>query len=197
MRFLAASMRIAALICCVAVAGCDSVPSMGPATPAEQQALIREASTTSPVLHPGDKIKVTVFGEDRLTGEYEIDAAGLVSLPLAGTVQAGGLTKQQMEQALAKKFSSEYLRNPKVTVDVSSYRPFYIMGEVARPGEYSYKDGLNVLSAIALAGGATYRAKQSTIQIQHVGEAGFRDYPMSPTIPVMPGDLVRIPQRYF
>jgi polysaccharide export outer membrane protein len=197
MRLRAAAFKMAAFLCCIVVAGCDSVPTLGPASPAEQQALIRAASTTSPALQPGDKIKVTVFGEDRLTGEYQIDSAGFVSLPLAGTIKAAGLSKQEMEQTLAKKFSSEYLRNPKVTVDVASYRPFYIMGQVEKPGEYPYKDGLNVMSAIAIAGGATYRAKQSAVEIQHVGETGFRDYPMSPTIPVLPGDLIRVPQRYF
>jgi protein involved in polysaccharide export with SLBB domain len=197
MRLFSASARLAALICCVMVSGCEGTPSIGPASPAEEQALIRSAATTSPQLQPGDKIKVTVFGEDRLSGEYEIDSAGFVSLPLAGTIKAAGLSKPEMEQALAKKFNSEYLRNPKVTVDVSSFRPFYILGEVAKPGEYPYKNGLNVMSAMALAGGATYRAKQSIVQIQHVGEAGFKDYPLSPTIPVLPGDLVRIPQRYF
>ncbi len=171
--------------------------TLGPATPAEEQALIRSAAANSPELQPGDKIKVTVFGEDRLSGEYEIDSAGFVSLPLAGTLKAAGLSKLQMEQALAKKFSSEYLRNPKVTVDVSSFRPFYILGEVAKPGEYPYKNGLNVMSAIALAGGETYRAKRSVIQIQHVGEAGFKEYSLSPTVPVLPGDLINVPQRYF
>ena len=187
----------AAFFCCLSMSGCENVASLGSATQAEEEALIRSAGTTSPQLQPGDKIKVTVFGEDRLSGEYEIDAAGFVSLPLAGTVKASGLSKQQMEQALAKKFSTEYLRNPKVTVDVSNFRPFYILGEVAKPGEYPFKNGLNVMSAIALAGGSTYRAKQTVIQIQHVGEAGFKEYPLSPTIPVLPGDLIRIPQRYF
>jgi protein involved in polysaccharide export with SLBB domain len=197
MRFLSASLRVAGLVCCVALSGCESVPSLGRATPEEERALVRSAAESSPQLQPGDKIKVTVFGEDRLSGEYEIDSAGFVSLPLAGTLKAAGLSKQEMEQALAKKFNSEYLRNPKVTVDISSFRPFYILGEVTKPGEYPYKNGLNVMSAIALAGGATYRAKDSVIQIQHVGETGFKDYPMSPTIPVLPGDLIRIPQRYF
>ena len=197
MRFSSVSGMIAALFCCVVVSGCDSVGTLGPATPDEQQALIRSAATSSPDLQPGDKIKVTVFGEDRLSGEYEIDSAGFVSLPLAGTIKAAGLSKQQMEQALAKKFNSEYLRNPKVTVDIANFRPFYILGEVTKPGEYPFKNGLNVMSAIALAGGATYRAKQSTVQIQHVGETGFKEYPLSPTIPVLPGDLLRIPQRYF
>lgn len=197
MRLLSAPLWVAGLACCLAVSGCESVPSLGPATPQEAQELARSAAATSPLLQPGDKIKVTVFGEDRLSGEYDIDSAGFVSLPLAGTIKAAGLSKQEMEQALAKKFNSEYLRNPKVTVDVANFRPFYIMGEVSKPGEYPYKNGLNVMSAIALAGGSTYRAKDSIVQIQHVGEPGFKDYPMSPTIPVLPGDLIRLPQRYF
>ena len=197
MRLFSACFRVAGLICCIAAGGCENVTNLGPATPEEAQALIRSAAVSSPQLQPGDKIKVTVFGEDRLSGEYEIDSAGFVSLPLAGTLKAAGLSKQEMERALAKQFNSEYLRNPKVTVDISSFRPFYILGEVSKPGEYPYKNGLNVMSAMALAGGATYRAKQSTVQIQHVGEAGFREYPMSPTIPVLPGDLIQIPQRYF
>jgi protein involved in polysaccharide export with SLBB domain len=112
-------------------------------------------------------------------------------------VKAAGLSKPQLEQELAKKFKGEYLRNPKVTVDVASFRPFYIMGEVGKPGEYAFKSGLNVLSAIALAGGSTYRASRSAVLIQHVGEQGFKEYPLSPIIPVLPGDLVRVPERYF
>ena len=138
-------------------------------------------------MQPGEKIKVTVFGEDRLSGEYEIDPGGNVSLPLAGTVKAAGLSQRELEAALTKKFQGEYLRDPKVTVEVASFRPFYILGEVTKPGEYPYKGGLNVLSAIALAGGSTYRASRSSVMIQHAGEAGFKEYPLSPTIPVLPG----------
>src|SRR5580704_5173886 len=176
---------------------CDSGAYLGPVSPAEQQALIESAATTSPTLHPGEKIRVIVFGEDRLSGEYEIDPAGFVSLPLAGTIKAAGLSKQQLERDLSKKFSGEYLRNPKVTVDVTSFRPFYILGEVTKAGEYPFKSGLNVMSAIAIAGGTTYRANRSTVLIQHIGENGFREYPLSPTIPVSPGDLIRVPERYF
>jgi polysaccharide export outer membrane protein len=179
------------------MAGCESGASLGPVSPAEQQALIESAATTSPTLHPGEKIRVIVFGEDRLSGEYEIDPAGFVSLPLAGTIKAAGLSKQQLELDLSKKFSGEYLRKPRVTVDVTSFRPFYIMGEVTKAGEYPFKSGLNVMSAIAIAGGTTYRANRSTVLIQHIGENGFREYPLSPTIPVSPGDLIRVPERYF
>lgn len=179
------------------MAGCESGASLGPVSPAEQQALIESAATTSPTLHPGEKIRVIVFGEDRLSGEYEIDPAGFVSLPLAGTIKAAGLSKQQLERDLSKKFSGEYLRNPRVTIDVTSFRPFYILGEVTKAGEYPFKSGLNVMSAIAIAGGTTYRANRSTVLIQHIGENGFKEYPLSPTIPVSPGDLIRVPERYF
>lgn len=195
--YVARCIRPALLLLGLFVGGCDSGATLAPLTAPEQEALIQSAKTTAPVLHPGEKIRVIVFGEDRLTGDYEIDPAGFVSLPLAGTVKAGGLSKQELERELAKKFSTEYLRNPKVTVDVTSFRPFYIMGEVTKAGEYPYKSGLNVLSAIALAGGATYRASRSHVLIQHIGETGLREYPLSSTIPVLPGDLVQVPMRYF
>jgi polysaccharide export outer membrane protein len=149
-------------------------------------------------LQAGDKLKITVFGEDKLTGEYEVDPGGSVSLPLAGTVQAAGLTKPELEQLLAKKFASEkYLRSPKVTVEIAAFRPFYVLGEVEKPGEYPFKSGLNIVSAIAVAGGNTYRSSQSRVLIQRAGDRDFQEYPMSPKIQVYPGDLIRVPERYF
>jgi protein involved in polysaccharide export with SLBB domain len=148
-------------------------------------------------LSPGDKIKVIVFGEDKLSGDYQIDSAGGVSMPLAGTVQAAGLTKPELEQALTAKFKSEYLRNPRVTVDVISFRPFYVLGEVKNPGEFPYRNGLNVLSAIAIAGGATYRANNTVVWIQRAGTTEFAEYPQSPSVLVMPGDVLRLQERYF
>jgi protein involved in polysaccharide export with SLBB domain len=185
------------LLLCFALTGCDMASNLGPLSPEEREAMAKEASTTSPNLQPGEKIRVTVFGEDRLSGEFEIDPAGFVSLPLAGTIKAAGLSKQQLEQSLAKKFQGEYLRNPKVTIDVTSFRPFYVLGEVGKPGEYPFKSGLNVMTAMALAGGTTYRASRSYVLIQHIGEAGFHEYPLAPTIPIFPGDLIKVPERYF
>ncbi|WP_246659917.1 polysaccharide biosynthesis/export family protein [Methylosinus sporium] len=174
--------------------GCDIVPLPGPSVGNEAR-LANLAGT--PRLQPGDKIKITVFGEDKLSGEYDIDPGGFVSLPLAGTIQAGGLTKSELELSLAKKFRGEYLRDPKVTVDIATFRPFYVLGEVEKPGEYPYKSGLNVVSAIAVAGGSTYRASQSRILIQRASGRDFQEYPLTPTIPIHPGDLVRVPERYF
>ena len=112
-------------------------------------------------------------------------------------LQAVGLTQSELEQALAKKFRSEYLRNPKVTVTIATLRPFYMMGEVTKPGEYPYKSGLNVLTAMAIAGGPTYRASRSTVQIQRRGESSMRDYPLSASVPILPGDVIKVPERYF
>jgi protein involved in polysaccharide export with SLBB domain len=148
-------------------------------------------------LAPGDKLRVTVFGEDRLTGEYAIDNGGTLSLPLTGTIQGAGLTKTELEQAITAQLKTQYLRNPKVTVDVVSYRPFYVLGEVQKPGEYQFRSGLNVLSAIAIAGGATYRAAPSKVLIQRSGTTEEKEYPQSSTVLVMPGDVVRVPERFF
>ena len=148
-------------------------------------------------LAAGDKIRVTVFGEDKLSGDFEVDPAGSVSLPLAGTMQAAGLTKPEFERQLSERLKGTYLRNPKVTVDVANFRPFYVLGEVQKPGEYPYRSGLNVLSAIAVAGGSTYRASTSKVLIQRSGTVELSEYPQSPTVSVMPGDVIRVPERYF
>jgi len=156
---------------------------------------------SSPVelrLAPGDKIRVNVFGEDKLSGDFQINNDGDISLPLAGTIKGAGFTKAEMEQQIATSLkSSKYLRDPHVTVDVISYRPFYVLGEVKNPGEFPYRSGLNVMSAIAIAGGATYRASTSTVTIQRYGETKSTEAAQSTSIPIMPGDVVRVPERYF
>ena len=155
------------------------------------------AMSTEMRLAAGDRIRLTVYGEDKLSGEYQIDPDGSVSLPLAGTVQAAGLTKPELERSLATQLKGGYLRNPRVTVDVVSYRPFYVLGEVQKPGEYQFRSGLNVLSAIAVAGGATYRAHTAKVYIQRSGTVQLKEYLQSPTVQVLPGDVVRVPERFF
>jgi protein involved in polysaccharide export with SLBB domain len=180
----------------IAAAVLLSACSSASLTEAEQQsmALVANAPAT---LQPGDKIRVDVFGEDKLGGEYQLDQAGQVSMPLAGTVKAQGMTQAQLEQALAKKLRTDYLRNPKVTVTIATLAPFYIIGEVQKPGQFDYRSGLNVLTAIAVAGGPTYRASRSSVQIQRRGETTMRDYPISASVPVLPGDVIKVPERYF
>jgi polysaccharide biosynthesis/export protein len=184
------------LAICLLLSGCVTNATPVPVAMLDQTGTIA-AGVDSPRLLAGEKIRVTVYGEASLSGDYSIDASGFVSLPLAGAIKAEGLTRSELESQLAERFRSQYLRNPKVTVSVVEYLPFYIIGEIQRPGVYPYNSGLNILRAIAVAGGTTYRANKSTVEIQHTGESEMRSYPMGASIPVRPGDLIRIAQRYF
>src|SRR6266852_1081911 len=121
MRFYVAPVLV---LLCLLATGCAG-SSARPVTDAERQAL-EKAAAGSPQLQTGEKIRVTVYGEPSLSGDYQIDPSGFVSLPLAGTVKAAGLSQQQLEQDLATKFRSGYLKNPKITVSISEFRPFYI-----------------------------------------------------------------------
>ncbi|MCF8475956.1 MAG: polysaccharide export protein [Pseudolabrys sp.] len=132
-----------------------------------------------------------------MSGEYTIEPNGVVSLPLAGTIKAVGLTQAQLEKDLATKFKSQYLKNPKVTVSILQFRSIYIVGEVEKQGEYAFKPGLNVLTAMASAGGGTYRADRNYVLIQHHGETGMKEYPQTATTMILPGDLIKVPERYF
>src|SRR5262245_55194853 len=120
------------LASCLLLAGCGTGADLGSVTEAEQKAII-EASKASPRLQAGEKIRVTVYGEASLSGDYQIDPSGFISLPVAGTIRAAGLTQAELEQALAKQFRSEYLKNPKVTVAIAEFKPFYIIGEIEKP----------------------------------------------------------------
>ncbi len=149
-------------------------------------------------LQPGDKAKVVVYGEDKLTGEFEVDASGNIVMPLAGTLHAAGLTKSDLEGALKRRLrEGQILLAPQVSVDVFAKRPFYVLGEVEKPGEYVYRSGLDAFSAVAVAGGFTYRASKSKIQVRRAGEKTFTEYTLSPDIPIFAGDLVNVPERFF
>ena len=149
-------------------------------------------------LGSGDKVKVTVFGEADLSGTYEIDSTGIVAFPLVGQVTAGGHTARDLEKSIATKLQDGYLKNPTVSVEVLSYRPFFILGEVKRPGSYPYKAGLNVLNAVALAGGYTYRAKSNVWVVTRAGDKNYQDKEVNDgDFTVRPGDTIVIPERFF
>lgn len=157
-----------------------------------------DSARPTPRLQAGDKVRVVVFGEDKLSTEYEVGPNGNIAMPLIGAVHASGMTGKELEGSIAGKLrSGEILRNPQVTVSVATVRPFYVLGEVERPGEYTFHSGLNVMSAAAKAGGYTYRASKSRVLIQRAGETGFKEYKLSPDVPVFPGDLINVPERYF
>jgi polysaccharide export outer membrane protein len=162
-----------------------------------EKATLAAAATAPERLEPGDKISVVVFGEQALSGDYELDRAGQISVPLAGTIKVQGMTQTELEQTLTAKFRSQYLRDPKVTVTIAKLAPYYITGEVKKPGQFPYRSGLNVLTAMAIAGGPTYRASRTTVQIQRRGETSMREYPISASVPILPGDVINVPMRYF
>jgi protein involved in polysaccharide export with SLBB domain len=148
-------------------------------------------------LGPGDRVRVTVFGETELTGEYDVAANGGLAFPLVGEVPAQGLTPQQLSDAIAQRLSAGYLREPRVASAVIGYRPFYILGEVTRPGTYPYAADLDVMSAVAVAGGFTYRASRGHVYIRRLGESEERRYSLRDRVVVRPGDTVRVGERWF
>ena len=148
-------------------------------------------------LGAGDKVKVTIFGEPDLSGTYSISGEGKVSAPLVGDIQAAGLTAPELQAALETTYRQGYLKDPKVNVEVMSFRPFYILGEVKLPGEYPYDNGMTVVKAVAMAQGFTYRADEKHVFIKHLNGIKEDEVPLTSNAPVAPGDTIRIAERYF
>jgi polysaccharide export outer membrane protein len=148
-------------------------------------------------LDTGDKVRITVYGETDLSGEFVVDSSGQVQLPLVGQVKAAHLTLHEFISEVSTALKEGYLKDPKVSVEVMNYRPFYIMGEVNKPGEYPYENGLTVLGAVALAGGFTYRADDSEVFVRHVGSTREQTMKADATAKINPGDIVRVAERFF
>ena len=144
-----------------------------------------------------DKLRIIVFGETGLSGEFVISDTGEVAFPLIGNVHAAGLTVQQFEDALRAKLADGYLKDPRVSAEVENYRPFYILGEVQKPGEYPYTSGLTVMNAVATAGGFSYRANTKTITIRHAGADKELPVRLTAATSVDPGDTIVIKERFF
>ncbi len=176
----------------VLVACLCALTLLGQAEPAHAQA------DNSYRLGAGDRIRVTVFGHEDLSGEFELDGTGRVSLPLIRTVEAKGLTLSELEQAITNRLQPDFLKDPSVSVDVLNYRPFYIIGEVNEPGSYPYVNGMTVWNAVAMAGGFSYRAKKSEVEIKRGGDTAQTDWQeANPDTIVFPGDVIRVPERFF
>lgn len=180
-------MILAALAIMLPLAACSS---QGAGLPPLEPSATDESTYH---LGAGDKLHVVVAGADDLTADYIVGDNGAVSMPLIGDVKAGGLTRAQVEKEIAQKLSQGYLKDPKVSVSVLSYRPFYIYGEVTKPGEYPYAAGMRVMSAVATAGGYTYRAQEGYVVVTRNGQ----DRRATPDMPIRPDDVIRVPERYF
>ncbi len=148
-------------------------------------------------LGAGDKVKITVFGHDDLSGQFLVGGNGDVALPLIGKVPAGGLTVTELEARIVDALKPDYLKNPRVSVEVLNYRPFYIIGEVKQPGSYAYVSGMTVVNAIALAGGYTYRARENRIYVTRGTDPESLKRPADHDTLILPGDVIEVPERYF
>jgi len=151
------------------------------------------------LLGPGDKLRITVFGEETLTGEYGVTGAGDVSFPLIGNIKVAGRTVEALQKDLTAKLGAGYLEDPRVSAEIINYRPFYILGEVARPGQYDFAIGLTVEQAVAAAGGFTYRANSKRVFLKRATDTRemIVDLRETPSFPVRPGDTIRVGERFF
>jgi polysaccharide export outer membrane protein len=192
------ALAVLGLLITFALSGCQQGPA--PVAAAPMQAApenVVAAPTFEYRLGSGDKVRVIVFGEESLSGEFVVSGSGKVALPLIGETQAAGLTIGQFQAEIEKALRDGYLKDPRVSAEVLNYRPFYILGEVKKPGEYPYTNGLTVQNAVARAEGFTYRADQRRVFIKHANETVERQFALSPSTPVAPGDTIRITERFF
>jgi polysaccharide export outer membrane protein len=184
-------LRLApATLAVLAAAGCSR--------PGEDLPLLPDPSIASYRLGPGDLVRIITFGEEQLTGEFRVNDAGNIALPLIGSVRAAGLTSSELEKSVAAALKKNGLyRDPSVTVEVIAYRPIYVLGEVNKPGEYPYKPGMTVVTSVAVAGGYTYRAIQDYAGIvRSVGGHATEGRGLRQSY-LQPGDVVTIYERRF
>ena len=174
---------------------CAAYADDGVAQPAAYQPPASIAETYK--LGTGDKLRVIVYGEDDLGGVFDVDGNGYISLPLIGQVKVGGLSAPEVERAITAKFADGFLKEPRVNVEVTQYRPFYVLGEVNRPGSYPYTDGMSVQNAVADAGGYTQKAVEGGVYVRHEGDT--KEVYLDADTPgqIYPGDVVRVPSSLF
>lgn len=179
------------------MANAQSQPA-DPATAAASQAAVAPAAASQDYkLGVGDKVRIIVYNEPTLSGEFAVSDAGTLSLPLIGDVPANGRSVREIIANVEQLLGDGYLKQPKVSLDVLTYRPFYILGEVAKPGEYPYSTGLTVMNAVARAEGFTYRANKRKVFIKHAGRPEEMLIKLTPDLAVQPGDTIRVGERYF
>ena len=148
-------------------------------------------------LGPNDRTRIIVYGQPNLTGEFVLDGNGNLAFPLIGNVPANGMTPTELQRTIAAKLDPDYLHNPSVSVEVASRRPFYVVGEVQKPGSYPYVTDMTVLNALATAGGQTYRANMGRFYIKRQVDGQVVRVAATQESRLQPGDTVVVRERYF
>jgi polysaccharide export outer membrane protein len=177
------------------------------AQPVEAQPLLPQQIAPQPIalqpeeggyaLDSGDKLRVVVFGQDGLSASYSVDTGGSITMPLIGAVTARGRTPAQLQAAIAAKLRQGFVREPHVAVEIETYRPFFILGEVTLPGQYPYVANMTIETAVAIAGGYTPRAEKYRVEISRQLGGLTEKRVVSPNYPVHPGDTVKVAERWF
>jgi polysaccharide export outer membrane protein len=167
------------------------------AAPAVVQPMPLAVEEIGYALDSGDRLRVVVFGQEGLTASYAVDIGGNITMPLIGAVPARGRTPAQLQAAIAAMLRQGYVREPHVAVEVETYRPFFILGEVTLPGQYPYVANMTVETAVAIAGGYTPRAQKYRIEINRQIGGLTEKRVVSPNYPVYPGDTIKIAERWF
>lgn len=181
---------LVALVCLI-LAG---LSVSAPAQP-NQEIEPQKALETMYTLGSGDKLQINVYGQEDLSGEYTVTGSGYISFPLIGELKVKDLTLRDLEKRLVQKLSDGYLVDPKVSLQVLNYRPFYILGEVNEPGKYEYVSGITLNNAVAMAGGYTHRAKRNSATITRANSTVIEGADHSTLI--LPGDTIEIPEKFF
>lgn len=191
MGMLVMSRRLASLALAVAMTAGACAPRYAPS----DYALAQPAGPYR--LASGDRLRVIVFGQDNLSNIYAVDGSGKISMPLIDAVEAQGRTTQQLEKAIEGRLRAGFLREPKVSVEVDTYRPFFVLGEVTNSGQFPYVHGMTVQTAVAIAGGFTPRGQRAYAEVTRQVEDQLVTASVPITYPVQPGDTIVIKERWF
>jgi protein involved in polysaccharide export with SLBB domain len=192
MRILKSAMSAAVGLGLAIIAACSTGPAM-----ADPQVSPSRTMADGYRLGTGDEIKVTVFGEADLSGPFVVDGQGAITMSLIGPIEVRGLTLEETSKRIETKLKDGWIRDPKVAAEMTKGRPYYILGEVNKAGEYPYTSGLTIMNAIAAAGDFTYRADKRKIMITSADATVEREVALTPSTPVKPGDRIRIRERFF
>jgi polysaccharide export outer membrane protein len=187
-------------LCLLVVAGCARVPRATVAVPVAPPPVSAYAPVESEGpyrLGSGDRLRIVVFGQEGLTNIYAVDPNGSVTMPLIGSVRARGLTANELAQSIAGRLRQGYIREPHVAVEIELYRPFFILGEVANPGQYPYVANMTIETAVAIAGGYSPRAYKYRIKLTRNIDGEIVRGLVPPAYPVRPGDTINVTERWF
>lgn len=183
------------LLAVTLLTGCASTVGDFPSEQAPQTAL---NPTDGYLLEPGNRVRVIVFNENNLSGDFAVDSIGNIQLPLIGNVRASGLTAKQLSERINEVLRRDaYMKDPSVAVEIQTFRPFYVLGEVRQAGEFPYSVGMTVLSAIARAGGYDYRARQGQVVLARLIGDQQKEYAATERTPILPGDIIKVLERRF